>query len=111
MCPPQPLVDLPSPNIPAMKTAISWHDPVMIICKQTEEYGLMIEDGDPPPRGKTKYLAKLPDGALSDLAKRIRPGQYVANLSAGSLGKLAGMIEDRGLRVVRRIGQGDSRGT
>jgi len=78
--------------------------------RQIEEYGLKIEDGDPPPKGKTRYLAKLPDGALADIAKRVRPGQYVANLSAGSLGKLAGFIEDRGLRVVRRIGQGDSRG-
>ena len=33
------------------------------------------------------------------------------DLSAGSLGKLAGFIEDRGLNVVRRLGQGESRGT
>jgi hypothetical protein len=51
----------------------------------------------------------LPDGALADIAKRIRP--YVEGLSAGSLGKLAGFIEDRGLTVVRRRGQGEARGT
>ena len=96
---------------PTTKDPVSWHDSVMIMQKRTEEYWLKIEDGDPPPKGKTQYFAKLPDGALSNIAKRIRPGQYVANLSAGSLGKLARMIEERGLRVVRRVGQRDSRGT
>ena len=57
----------------------------------------------------TRYATKLPDGALADIAKRIRP--YVEGLSAGSLGKLAGFIEDRGLTVVRRRGQGEARGT
>jgi hypothetical protein len=56
--------------------------------KKLDEYPLEIKDGDPPERGKTSYDTKAYAGALLDIAQRIKPGQFVENLSAGSLGKL-----------------------
>jgi hypothetical protein len=50
------------------------------------------------------------EGALNDIARRIRPGQYVEDLSAGSMGKLAGLIKERGLTVIFRQRSGESRG-
>jgi len=81
--------------------------------RKLAEYSIEIKNGFPPPKGKTHYRDKLPNGALAQAARRITAGQYVDNLSAGSMGKLADFIKEerRGLRTVRRIGQGDSRGT
>jgi len=79
--------------------------------KRLDSYELEIGDGDPPDQGKTFYDAKTPSGALADIARRIRPGQYVENLSAGSVGKLRKQIEDRGLNVITRRRQGDLRAT
>ena len=79
--------------------------------KKLDEYPLEIKDGDPPERGKTSYDTKAYAGALLDIAQRIKPGQFVENLSAGSLGKLKKHIEGRGLNVTARRRQGESRGT
>jgi len=80
--------------------------------KKLEEYPLEIKNGDPPERPKTSYDSKAYAGALSDIAKRIKPGQYVLNLSAGSIGKLKRLIKKRGgMEVRERRGQGESRGT
>jgi len=81
------------------------------IGKKLHEYPLVIKDGDPPERGKTSYITKAYAGALFAIAQRIRPGQYVENLSAGSLGKLRKYVEARGLKVIARRRQGESRGT
>jgi hypothetical protein len=79
--------------------------------KKLDEYPLKIKDGDPPERRKKSYVTKASAGALSDIAQRIEPGQYVENLSVGSLGKLRKYIEDRGLDVIARHRQGQKRGT
>jgi len=79
--------------------------------KKTDHYELEIKDGDPPDQGKTSYDTKIPSGALFEIARRIGPGQYVEDLSAGSLGKLRKLIEERGLNVITRRRQGDTRGT
>jgi hypothetical protein len=79
--------------------------------KKLDEYSLEIENGDPPAREKTSYKTKAYSKMLSEIAERIGPGQHVKNLSSGSLGKLRKLIEVRGLNVVTRRGQGDSRGT
>jgi hypothetical protein len=79
--------------------------------KKVDEYGLKIQDGDPPDSPKKSYDTKAFDGTLADIAQRIKPGQYVSNVSAGSLGKLRKQIEARGLTVVTRHGQGDARAT
>jgi hypothetical protein len=76
-----------------------------------DAYRLKIKDGDPPDQGKTSYDTKVPSGTLFEIAKRIRPGQYVENLSAGSLGKLRGLIEERGLTVISRRRIGETRAT
>jgi hypothetical protein len=78
--------------------------------RTVDSYELEIRDGDPPDQGKTSYDTKMPSGALFEIAKRIKPGQYVENLSAGSLGKLRKQIEERGLNVITRRRQGDLRG-
>jgi hypothetical protein len=79
--------------------------------KRLEEHTLRIENGDPPERSKTSYQTKTYSGALRDIAQRIKPGQYVQNLSVGSLGKLRKYIEERGLHVISRHGQAQRRGT
>jgi hypothetical protein len=79
--------------------------------KKTEEYDLYIKNGYPPPKAKTRYDTRLPDGALPHIGKRIKPGQYVENLSAGSAGKLRGFVEERGLMAIQRRSQGEKRGT
>jgi hypothetical protein len=81
------------------------------MAKKLDSYELKIKDGDPPDQGKTSYDTKVPSGALFEIAKRIRPHQYVENLSAGSLGKLRKQIEDRGLNVITRRRQGETRAT
>lgn len=81
------------------------------IMKKLDSYDLEIKDGNPPDQEKTSYDTKADSGALADIARRIKPGQYVENLSAGSLGKLRKQIEDRGLNVMTRRRQGDLRGT
>jgi hypothetical protein len=79
--------------------------------KIVDSYELEIKDGDPPDQGRTSYDTKMRSGALFEIARRIKPGQYVENLSAGSLGKLRKQIEERGLNVIARRGQGEVRGT
>lgn len=79
--------------------------------KTVDAYELEIKDGDPPNQTKTSYDTKMPSGALFEIAGRIKPGQYVENLSAGSLGKLRKQIVERGLNVITRRRQGDLRGT
>ena len=79
--------------------------------KKLDEYVLEIKNGFPPNRGRREYRTKLPDGALLAAADRIKPGQYVENLSAGSEGKFAERVHARGLKTVRRREQGRSRGT
>ena len=69
--------------------------------KTVDSYELEIQDGDPPDQDKTSYDTKMPSGALFEIARRIKPGQYVENLSAGSLGKLRRQIEERGLTVIQ----------
>jgi hypothetical protein len=81
------------------------------MAKTVDSYELEIRDGDPPEQGKTSYDTKAHLGALSEIARRIRPGQYVENVSAGSLGKLRTQIEDRGLNVITRRRQGETRAT
>jgi hypothetical protein len=76
-----------------------------------EQYLPRIENGFPPKRAKTDYETKMFAGALMDAADRIKPGQFVANLSAGSAGKFARRVESRGLAAVSRRAQGESRGT
>jgi hypothetical protein len=64
----------------------------------------------PSAERQNQLPRQIADGTLADVAKRITAGQYVENLSAGSMGKLAGFIEERrGLRAVQRWGQVDSR--
>ena len=79
--------------------------------RKLEHYIPRIKDGLPPSRLKTKYDTKIVDGELIRIGNRIKHGQYVDDLSAGSAGKLAKLVEERGLSVVRRRGQGESRGT
>ena len=79
--------------------------------RKVAEYCLEIEDGYPPNREKTSYTTKANSATLIDIAERIKPGQHVKNVSAGSLGKLGKLIESRGWRVVTRRAQGDTRGT
>jgi hypothetical protein len=81
------------------------------MAKKLDRYELQIKDGDPPDQDKTSYDAKVPSGALFEIAGRIKPGQYVEDLSAGSIGKLRKLIEERGLNVTTRRRQGESRGT
>jgi hypothetical protein len=84
------------------------------VAKKTEEYDLYIKyikEGYPPPKVKTRYDTKLPPGALPHIGKRIKAGQYVENLSAGSAGKLRGFVKTRGLTAIERRGQGEKRGT
>ena len=76
-----------------------------------EEYDLFIREGYPPPRTKTQYDTKLPNGALPHIGNRIKPGQFVENVSVGSAGKLRGLIEVRGLMVISRQRQGEKRST
>jgi hypothetical protein len=72
----------------------------------------VIKKGFPPKRTKRKNdRTKMKEGALIDVADRIEPGQYVEDLSAGSEGRFAERVRSRGLEVVRRRGQGKSRGT
>lgn len=79
--------------------------------RKVDQYGLEIKDGLPPSRTKTTYDTKIADGELIRIGERIKHGQYIDNLSAGSAGKLAKIVESRGLAVVRRRRQGESRGT
>lgn len=79
--------------------------------KRLDTYELTIRNGDPPEPEKTSYDTKAQPGALFEIARRIKPGQYVENLSAGSLGKLRKQVEDRGLHVVTRRRQGETRAT
>jgi hypothetical protein len=76
-----------------------------------DSYELEIKDGDPPEQDKTSYDTKAQLGALFEIAGRIRPGQYVENVSAGSLGKLRTQIKARGLNVITRRRQGEIRAT
>ncbi len=78
---------------------------------RVSQYLPEIKDGFPPERATRAYNKKMFEGGLMDLADRIKPGQYVEGLSAGSEGKFAKRVESRGLRTVRRRGQGQSRGT
>jgi hypothetical protein len=79
--------------------------------KKVDQYVLEIKNGFPPKREKTKYDTKMFSGALIELAERIKPGQYVENLSAGSAGKLVKLIRPHGFAALRRQRQGESRGT
>ena len=72
-------------------------------------YRLEIKKGD-PPAGQAHDGARLPFRELNDVASRIAPGQYIEGLSAGSLGRLARLIEQQGLRVIRRPLEGVSAG-
>jgi hypothetical protein len=81
------------------------------MAKKVEQYIPRIKNGLPPPRVKTRYNAKIVDGELIGIGDRIKHGQYVEDLSAGSAGKLAKRVKERGLTVVRRPRQGESRGT
>jgi len=83
----------------------------MVAKKKTDEYDLYIKDGYPPPQGQTRYDTKLPNGALTHIGSRIKPGQYVENLSPGSMGKLKGLVEESGLIVIQRRRQNEDRGT
>jgi hypothetical protein len=65
----------------------------------------------PQSGAKTVYSKKLPDGRLEQISDKIKHGQYVENLSAGSAGKLAKLVERRGLKTVQRRGQGESTAT
>ena len=56
--------------------------------KKADQYRLEIKDGDPPERVQTRYPRKMYEGALIEIAKQIRPGQYVEDLSAGSMGNV-----------------------
>ncbi|MGO4880348.1 MAG: hypothetical protein ACLP59_05940 [Bryobacteraceae bacterium] len=56
--------------------------------KKADQYRLEIKDGDPPERVQTRYPRKMFEGALIEIAKQIRPGQYVEDLSAGSMGNV-----------------------
>ena len=78
---------------------------------KTEQYDLHIKNGYPPPKGKTRYDLRLPEGALSEIAKRLQSGQFVENLSAGSAGKLRKIVEDRGLICIQRRAQGQTKAT
>jgi hypothetical protein len=76
------------------------------------EYDVKIEDGLPPPKGKTVYTKKLPNGRLEQTANRIKHGQFVRDLSVGSAGKLVELMKSRpGLRALRRGGQEDTTNT
>jgi hypothetical protein len=79
--------------------------------KKVDHYVPEIKNGFPPPREKSTYNRKIFDGELLRLAEVIKPGQYVESLSAGSMGKFARLVESRGLEVIRRRRQGESRGT
>ena len=79
--------------------------------KKVDQYVPEIKDGLPHKRAKTKYDTKIFEGELIRIGERIKHGQYVENLSAGSIGKLANVVKSRGLAVVRRRRQGESRGT
>jgi len=81
------------------------------MARKVEQYIPRIKDGLPPPRVKTRYNTKIVDGELIGIGDRIKHGQHVDDLSAGSAGKLAKRVKDRGLAVVRRRRQGESRGT
>jgi hypothetical protein len=79
------------------------------VTTKIDQYVLEIKDGWPPKRCKTKYDAKMPNGALIEIAARIKPGQHVEDMSAGSAGKLAKLLEPRGLVALSRRRQGESR--
>ena len=79
--------------------------------KKVDHYVPEIKNGFPPPREKITYNTKIFDGELLRLAEVIKPGQFVANLSAGSMGKFARQVKSRGLEVIRRRRQGEPRGT
>jgi hypothetical protein len=78
--------------------------------RKVEQYDLEIKDGLPPARVKTSYHKQLPDGRLEEIAAKIRHGQYVAKLSAGSAGKLVNFVKEQrhGLIALRRGGQTDN---
>lgn len=46
---------------------------INLMANKIEEYDLYIKDGYPPPKAKTRYDTKLPDGALPYIGTRIKP--------------------------------------
>ena len=73
--------------------------------RKTEEYVPLIQHGVPVPereRETTRYTRKMPDGALAQLAQRMKPGDSVV-LPAGSKGKLKSLMEERGLKTTSRL--------
>jgi len=71
--------------------------------KKAEQYIPKIKVGLPPARAKTAYPRKIADGVLIQIAEQIEHGQYV-EISQGTVGKFAKIIEDRGLATVSRGG-------
>src|SRR6266498_502230 len=76
---------------------------------RVDQYDVEIEDGLPPAKTKTRYTKKLPNGRLEQIARQIKHGQCVKNLSVGSAGKLVGFMKTHSkLRALRRGGQEDA---
>lgn len=80
------------------------------MANKVHQYVPDIKNGLPPSRVKTTYDMQISEGELIRIGERIDHGQYVENLSAGSLGRIARIVKTRGLAAVRRLKQGESRG-
>ena len=69
-----------------------------------------VKKGYPPERSPRQYDSKLEDGALLDVAEKIKPGHYISDVSRGSAGKLAKRVRCRdGLDVIRETIPGGTR--